>query len=91
MAAGPDDHGGLSAEVRLIASQALRRAATAPHPADIKAMEALALSQEREAMTPAEIRALAARALTQAQQISSLMNRLADLIGEPPDGDVGRG
>lgn len=84
MAAAGDD-GAISDEAMALAARTLARAAKAPAPGDISALEAQALSEERGGMSPAEIRALAATALSNAQQISSLMTRLADLL-DGPDG-----
>jgi hypothetical protein len=63
------------------------RGATAPQPATIGHLAAEALAAEHDDMTPAEIRALATKALGQAQQISRLMERLADLL----EGGAGSG
>ena len=82
--------GGISAEAREIAADAMIRAAASPQAAQIEALAAEALSEKREDMTPAEIRALATTALGHAQQISHLMTRLADLLdGGTPDGSHG--
>jgi hypothetical protein len=76
---GPGDPG-VSDEARVLAASAAQRAAAAPTAGEIRALAVQALSEERDAMTPAEIRAVAAKALGQAQQISTLMTRLADLL-----------
>jgi hypothetical protein len=86
------DDRGISEETRVIAAEALHRAATTPVPAAITAMEAKALAKDRGGMSPAEIRDLAATAVEQAQQISHLMARLAGLLDDddsPPGGARG--
>jgi hypothetical protein len=79
----------ISGEARAMAAGVIARGGQAPSPARIAELADLALSEERDAMTPAEIRELAARALSQAQQISWLMNRLADLLAASPEAPGG--
>lgn len=78
--AGTDELDDLTPATRDLAADAMIRAANAPQPATIGHIAAEALAAEHEDMTPEEIRALAAKALSQAQQISHLMERLADLL-----------
>lgn len=68
-----------------MAAGVIARGGAAPSAARIAEPAEQASSEERDEMTPAEIRELAARALSQAQQISRLMNRLADLLAASPD------
>jgi hypothetical protein len=75
--------GEISGEARAMAAGVIARGRAAPSAAAVADLEQQALSKERDEMTPAEIRELAARALSQAQQISRLMNRLADLLASP--------
>lgn len=84
---GSGDDSLVSDETRMLAAQVRSRAATAPDEAAIKSLAAQALSEPRDAMSEEQIRALAARAVDQAQQLSSLLTRLASLLGDGGRGD----
>jgi hypothetical protein len=71
----------------MLAARVRQRAGSVPDATRIRTLADRALSEPREAMTAAEIRALAAEALAQAQQVSSLLLRLAALLGDGGDGD----
>jgi hypothetical protein len=74
----------------MLAARARQRAAAVPGADQIRALADRALSEPRESMTASEIRALTAEALAQAQQVSSLLTRLAGLLGDEAGSGDGR-
>lgn len=65
------------------------RAASLPHPDEIKALQDAALAKPRAAMTPAEIRAVAAAAIAHLQDVAGRLAELSALLGD--DDETGQG
>lgn len=79
---GGHDDDGVPVEVLVVAAQVRVRAAQAPSEEQVRALGAQALTTPGLDMTAEQIKALTDHAADQARQVSHLLTRLADLLGD---------